>query len=176
MALIYAIDKSRWSNRALGPIPPQSWAFNPDVKKYDYDLAKARDLLSKVESRPDSVTISTVPIYSSIAEQIKNDWEKIGLKTDISIGVDIPADFQMLLVAQATPTDPDQYHLWHSTAAASNLTHLNNPRIDKLLEDGRKTYDLTARQKIYQDFQRFLVEEAVAAFLFYPQTHIVARR
>ena len=40
-ALAYGIDKSRWKNRSLGPISDQSWAFNPDVKYYEFDLAKA---------------------------------------------------------------------------------------------------------------------------------------
>jgi peptide/nickel transport system substrate-binding protein len=63
----------------------------------------------------------------------------------------------------------------HSTQNTTNITHLNNPRIDKLLEDGRKTLDLNLRKSIYSDFQRFLVEEVPAIFLFYPETYTLTR-
>ncbi len=176
LALTYAIDKSRWPNRAIGPINPDSWAFNPDIKKYDYDLTKAVDLVKKVGKLPSTLRLSTVPSYFDIADQVKNDWSKLNIKTEISVSPDIPSNFQILLVAQAIPLDPDQYNLWHSTQDITNLTHLNNPRIDKLLEDGRKTYDQNARQKIYQDFQKYLVEEDPAVFLFYPPIYTVYKK
>jgi peptide/nickel transport system substrate-binding protein len=175
-ALSYAIDKSVWNNIAYGPISPQSWAFNPDVKKYNFDANKTLELLKKVEKLPETINISTVPIYFDTARIIKSDWEKFGLKVNISVSPDIPDNFQVLLVAQAIPLDPDQYNLWHSTREATNLTRLNNPRIDKLLEDGRKTYDLQSRIKIYLDFQKYLVEESPVAFLFYPESYTIIRK
>jgi peptide/nickel transport system substrate-binding protein len=125
---------------------------------------------------PSTLNISTVPAYVDIAEQIKKDWEKLNIKTGISVSPDIPTDFQILLVAQSIPVDPDQYSLWHSTQESTNFTRLNNPRIDKLLEDGRKTYDINTRKKIYQDFQKYLVEEAPAVFLFYPHSYTIIRK
>ncbi len=175
-ALSYAIDKLVWENRAFGPININSWAFFPDVKKYEFDLKKAGDLLKKAENIPVILKISTVPAYVNVAEQIKKDWEKLNINTEISVSPDIPSDFQILLVAQSIPVDPDQYSLWHSTQESTNFTRLNNPRIDKLLEDGRKTYDINARKKIYQDFQKYLVEEAPAVFLFYPHSYTIIRK
>jgi peptide/nickel transport system substrate-binding protein len=175
-ALTYAIDKSHWKNRAIGPINPESWAFNPDIKRYDYDLDKARDLLKKVDKIPAVLKLSTVPAYADVAESIKKDWAKLNIKTEITISPEFPTDFQILLIAQAIPTDPDQYNLWHSTQDVTNLTHLNNPRIDKLLEDGRKTYDIGLRKKIYQDFQKYLVEENPVAFLYYPQIYTIYKK
>ncbi|OGC99067.1 hypothetical protein A2702_03785 [Candidatus Amesbacteria bacterium RIFCSPHIGHO2_01_FULL_48_75] len=175
LALSYAIDKNRWPHRAFGPIPPSSWAYNPDVKKYDFDLDRAKDLLSKVEKLPDKFTLTTVPIYAGLAEQLKSDWSGLGLQVSISISPEIPNQFQALLIAQAIPSDPDQYHLWHSTAEVTNLTRLKNPRIDKLLEDGRTTMEQNSRKIIYSDFQKFLVEESPAIFLYYPDTYTVSR-
>jgi len=57
-----------------------------------------------------------------------------------------------------------------------NLTRLKNPRIDKLLEDGRKSLDLDERRKIYFDFQKYLVEEVPAVFLYYPMTYTINRK
>ena len=51
------------------------------------------------------------------------------------------------------PKDPDQYSLWHSTQTSTNISHLKNARIDKLLEDGRTELDQEIRKKIYLDFR-----------------------
>jgi peptide/nickel transport system substrate-binding protein len=176
LAISYAIDKSRWPNRAVGPIEPNNWAFNPETKKYDLDQKRAAELIKKVEKVPEKFTINTVPAYVGIAESIKADLEKVQLSSEIVVIQDIPQEFDLLLIAQATPLDPDQYNFWHSTQEQTNLTRLNNPRIDKLLEDGRKVYDTEERKKIYQDFQKYLVEEAPAVFLFYPELYTISRK
>jgi peptide/nickel transport system substrate-binding protein len=176
LALAYAIDKSVFTNRAYTPIAPISWAYNSDVKKYDQDLIRAKDLLSKVEKIPEIITLSTTPTYLKLAETIKTAWTNLGLHVTITVSPDIPDTYQVLLLAQAIPVDPDQYNLWHSTQGNTNLTHLKNPRIDKLLEDGRKTLDISTRKKIYQDFQKYLAEEAPAIFLNFPQAFTISRK
>ena len=176
MALAYSIEKTRWVNRAIGPIPPESWAFNPDTKTFDQDIERAKTLLEKVEKIPESLTLIALPSYLETAEEIKTDWENIGIKTNIQIQQEIPSEFDVLLIAQIIPLDPDQYSLWHSTQDQINLTRLKNPRIDKLLEDGRKSLDLDERRKIYFDFQKYLVEEVPAVFLYYPMTYTIDRK
>ena len=83
-------------------------------------------------------------------------------------------EFDVLIASQEIPSDPDQYHLWHSTQA-TNIAGLASPRIDKLLEDGRKTMEEDKRIKIYHDFQKYLLEEAPAAFLFHPKLYTIER-
>ncbi|MGB9637438.1 MAG: peptide-binding protein, partial [Microgenomates group bacterium] len=68
----------------------------------------------------------------------------------------------------------DQYSFWHSTQS-NNLSGFKNFRIDKLLEDGRKTLAEEERKNIYFDFQRFLVEESPVVFLIHPTVYCVSR-
>jgi len=174
-ALAYGIDKSRFANRAFGPISPNSWAYNTDVKKYEYSTQKAKDMLGKAGKLPPEINISTVPAYLSIAESIQKDWQALGLKINITTQPEISDNFQVLVIAQAIPQDPDQYNLWHSTQA-TNITHYHNPRIDKLLEDGRKISDFESRKSIYLDFQRFLGEDVPVIFLFHPTTYNLSKK
>ncbi len=178
LALAYATDKSMYSKneRALGPISLSSWGYNPDIKAYDKDIAHAKDLLKKVEKIPEEITLTTLPMYLPLAERIQSDWNQVGIKSKIQVVQDIPETFEALLIAQAIPQDPDQYNLWHSTQTSTNLTQLQSPRIDKLLEDGRKTLNQKDRKKIYLDFQRYLLEESPAIFLYYPKTFSLYRR
>ena len=176
LALAYATKKPYTGIRATGPIGPNSWVYNPDVKKYDYDLAKSKELLKKVEKLPEKIVIKTLPAYINVAEKIKTDWELLGLSIEIESQSDMSSDFQISLAAQPIPLDPDQYIYWHSTQDPFNITRLKNPRIDKILEDGRTTWDQAKRKELYEDFQKYLVEEVPAIFLYHPISYSVERR
>lgn len=175
-ALSYAIPKEDLPLRCLGPLNPKSWAYNPDVKPYNLDLKRSKSLLEK--NKIDSVLkikISTLPQHEAVANMIKENWEKVGIESEVNLSPFIPDDFEVLIVARKIPDDPDQYYFWHSTQAG-NLSKFKSPRIDKLLEDGRKTIDKEERKTIYFDFQRFLVEESPAVFLFHPISYEVTRK
>ncbi len=176
-ALSYAIKKD-YPYRALGPISINSWAYNPQVKPYSYDKEKAQKTISELPKDVQeglSITLTTSPILLSEAEKIAKDWNEIGVKTNVQVISSIQPDYQALLAIFDIPEDPDQYSIWHSTQTSSNITNYKDPRIDKLLEDGRTQLDLGERKKIYFDFQRFLVEDSPAAFLYYPVTYTVKR-
>jgi len=175
-ALVYAIQK-RWSPRCFGPISPLSWAYNPNVKTYNFDLEKAKKLLEKSKENGhilEEIELSTFPSLLEIVEKIKYDWENLGILTKIKVTNTFEDSFQAILAIQEIPPDPDQYIFWHSTQQL-NITKYKNPKIDKLLEEGRKTLEERKRKEIYQDFQKSLVEEAVAAFLFHPTIYTVSR-
>ncbi len=111
----------------------------------------------------------------SVAEQIKADWEELGIETEIQLIHSPEEEFEALLVSQQIPRDPDQYVIWHSTQT-TNLSQYKSPKLDMLLEDGRKTLNQDERREIYQDFQRFLVEDSPAVFLFYPTVYSISRK
>ncbi|MBL7150357.1 ABC transporter substrate-binding protein [Candidatus Microgenomates bacterium] len=173
-ALTYAIEKPDDKSRALGPLNPNSWTYNNQVKPYDYNLQKAKDLLE--ESKLTEVEIELTTTFSQLpfAEKIKESWQKLGIKTTVRVISTLPEDFQAFLASQEIPADPDQYTLWHSTQNG-NITGYNDPRIDQLLESARKTLDLEERKEKYFDFQRFLVEDVPAAFLFHPTVYTISR-
>jgi len=179
-ALSYAIDKNTFNaKRALGPISPNSWAYNPQIKPYDFSRERAKELLTEL---PDEVQKSlevklvTTPALLSIAEKIASDWEEIGIKTSVQVTSILPNEYQAFLAIYDVPQDPDQYSTWHSTQQETNITKYSNPRIDKLLEDGRLELDKEERKKIYLDFQRFLLEDAPAVFLYHPTSYSVTRK
>lgn len=175
-SLAYAIRKS-WQPRAFSSYNLDSWAYNKTVKPYEFDLDNAKTLLNQngENQSVDKIILSTVPSLQSVAEKIKEDWQQLNIETEIRFIQSPTEDFEVLLVTQQIPRDPDQYTLWHSTQT-SNLSKYKSPKLDKLLEDGRKTLDQEERETIYQDFQRFLVEESPAVFLFYPTVYSISRQ
>lgn len=180
-ALSYAIDKASFQGqRAIGPISVLSWAYNPQVKPYNFDPEKSKEMIDEYKKNSGSeeltINLTVAPVLLVQAEKIKANWENVGVKVNLQVLATIPNDYQSLLAIFDEPDDPDQYSVWHSTQVATNITHYQNPRIDKLLEDGRSELDLSERKKIYLDFQRFLVEDSPAAFLYYPSTYTIGRR
>lgn len=169
-ALNYAISKDNLNGpRALSPISPNSWSFNPQVKQYLKDEEKGKSLKDL------NLKLSTLPNLLDFAEYIKAEWESFGAVVEIEVVSDVPKEYQTFLATMDIPKDPDQYSLWHSTQDLTNISRVKNPRLDKLLEDGRTELDQEARKKIYLDFQRFIVEEVPAIFLYHPKVFYVSR-
>ncbi|CAN5280601.1 peptide-binding protein [soil metagenome] len=181
-ALNYAIDKSEWKDmRAFGPLSPDSWAYNPSLKPYEFDLDHAKELIkdSKIDPKDKKdlkIKLTTIPDLLPLAEQIAKTWKEAGIETTVQVSAYRPEDYQAYLAVYPIPNDPDQYFNWHHTQTQSNLTKYNNPRIDKLLEDGRLETNETKRKAIYFDFQKFLVEDSPAAFLYYPSYYSVSKK
>ena len=179
-ALSYAIDKDGlMEERVISPIHPDSWVYNPQVKRYDYDPEHARELLRDVPKEIlDGLNIQlvTIPVLLATAEKVAKYWEEIGVKSIVKVSSNLPDEYQALLVIYDIPKDPDQYSIWHSTQSETNISKYSNPRIDKLLEDGRLETDEQQRKKIYLDFQRFLLEDAPVIMLYHPVSYQVERK
>lgn len=167
--LNYSISKD-FTNRALGPISPFSWAYNPQTKPYEKDVEKTKEIKDL------NIKLSTLPNLLKVAEDIASQWREVGVIVDVEVVTTVPNDYEAFLATVDIPKDPDQYSLWHSTQTGTNISKLNNPRIDKLLEDGRTELDQEARKKTYLDFQRFVVEEVPAVFLYHPIFYTIERK
>lgn len=178
-ALAYAIkDKSFGKKRSISPVDESSWAFNNLVKTYDYDPVKAKTLLSQDIQDPSEqrIELKTMLHYLDIAESIATNWrESLGVQVEIKVVSNVTNDYQVLLTDFSPPLDPDQYSIWHSTQP-TNFTHYSNLKVDKLLEDGRRTSNQKLRTEIYQDFQRFLLEDCPAVFLFKSNSYTLTRK
>lgn len=174
--LAYGIPELQWE-RAGSPISNTSWAYAKNVRKYSYSPSEASKLLKATQLATNSatLTLSTFPAYLDVAQQIAAAWTTLGVTTTVQVESAVPSNFQVLLSAQDVPPDPDQYPFWHSTQTQTNVTGYVNVKIDKLLEDGRQELDQEKRKVIYSDFQRRLVEEAPAIFLYYPSLYTVTR-
>ena len=175
-ALAYATPKGDKNERCLGPISPTSWAYNPNIKEYNFNKTRAKELLGEEKIDHLNLSINDRELLP-IAESIKNSWqETLNIPVSISIENQININnYETLLTYGAITKDPDQYLFWHSTQTNTNITKLNDARIDKLLEEGRQTSDQIERKKIYQDFQTYLLEESPAIFLYFPTVYTITR-
>lgn len=176
-AIYYAMPEFDGFEKALSPISPVSWAYSKKIRLYNNDIEAAKKILSKSELASSSadLVLSTYPSLLPTAQKIADNLKEAGINLKIRVENTFPQDYQMFLTIQPIPIDPDQYEYWHS-GQDTNLTRYNNPKIDKLLEDGRKKTTVEERDKIYADFQRYLVDDAPAIFLYYPKVYTIRKR
>lgn len=172
-------DNFPQGERNASPLPGFSYVNRQGFSPYRQDLEHAKLLIDKSESATKSgkiyLTIDTLPKFETTAKIISNIWKKQNIETKIRITNHVPSVFQIFLGEFNLSPDPDQYTLWHSDSS-SNITHYDNKRIDKLLEDGRKELNTQKRIEIYSDFQKYILSDPPAAFLFFPYYYEVDRK
>lgn len=164
---------------ADSPIPPTSWAYNPNLKNILEDTATADKTLRKSFEASGSANLNFITFYEylDVGTLINDNLKKVGVKTNLRLNpFDRGSNFDMLLAFLRLPQDPDQYFFWHSTQEQGNISHYKNVRIDKLLEDGRSTLSVSRRREFYHDFQKVIVDDTPAIFLYYPYTYTIRRK
>lgn len=180
-AVAAAIDRKKLADigeEALGPIPPISWAYNPNLKRLQEDPDLAKKILKRSADATDSAALNLSSSYENadITEAIAEDLRAAGLniKTN-TISYGQTDSFDMLLAFWKVPLDPDQYYFWHSRQTQGNITNYKNFKVDKLLEDGRTTTSVEERKKIYAQFQRVIIDDLPAFFMYYPYSYTIKR-
>jgi peptide/nickel transport system substrate-binding protein len=91
-----------------------------------------------------------------------------------------PGNFDATILAWNITLDPDAYDVWHSSktrAGELNFIGFQNDEADRLLEEGRHTFDQGRRKRIYDRFQEILADQQPYVFLYVPEAlPVVARR
>jgi len=202
-AIAYAIDKEEivdgvlfgLGRPATGPYVPNTWPYNPDVKRYEYNPEKAKSLLEEAgwkdrdgdglldkDGRPFEFTILTNmgnTLRMKTATIIQWRLAMIGIKVNIralewSTLINEFIDkrrFEAVVLGWSIGLDPDQYDIWHSSKTREkefNFVSYANPEVDELLERGRRTFDIDERKKAYFRIQEILAEELPYIFLYVP--------
>ncbi len=170
----FAAPSIAGQTEAKTSISPASWAFNSDVKDYLDNADQAKTYMDKVKiDKGTEFTLTSTQPLEDVGKELVQKWNAFGLPVKLKVESGVPQNFQMLLVTQNIPTDPDQYSLWHSTQSETNVAQFSSPRVDKDLEDGRKDTDQAVRLVAYKDFQKVLLDESPATFLYFPKFNVV---
>jgi peptide/nickel transport system substrate-binding protein len=111
---------------------------------------------------------------------LKENWEKIGARVDIKEfefgdlqqNIIRPRKFDALLYGIVIGRDMDFFAFWHSSQRNDpglNISMYANSKVDKLLEDARKTLDVSVRMSKYASFEEELKKDTPAIFLYSPE-------
>lgn len=207
-AISYAINKEAiisgvllgLGKPATGPFKPGTWPYNGNVKVYNFNQQKARDLLREAgwkdingdgvlekDGKPfvfELVTNQGNETRQKCAEIIQRQLAEVGITVKIRIleWASFVNDFigkrrfDAVIMGWTIPSDPDAYDVWHSSKTAReelNFISYKNTEADEMLERGRSTFDQRERKKYYDRFQEILAEDQPYTFLYVPDALII---
>lgn len=186
-AMAYAVDQDLIINHVLQgfadklctPIIPSSWAYNPNVECYSYDLDKAASLLEEAglgDGFDTSVMFIVNETWREMAEMIQYSLSQLNVNLaiqEVDRGVFRQrleeSDFESYIVAWGGQTDPDRgvYRQMHSTLApVPNFSHYSNPDVvDPLLEEARRVHDVEQRRELYWRIQEIAADDVLYVYL-----------
>ncbi|MCI0470000.1 MAG: peptide-binding protein [Nitrospirae bacterium] len=183
-----------YGSPCTGPFPPESWAYNKTAKDYEYNPDKAVKLLSDAGWNRNYEGIMekngkrfsfTVLINQGnearlkAAQIIKEQLKHIGIDVNIKV-LEWQAmlnefihkkRFEAVIMGWGLSRDPDIYDIWHSSKTKEgefNFISYKNEQVDKLLLEGRRTFDAEKRKVIYHKLHAILAEDQPTTFLFVP--------
>ena len=80
-------------------------------------------------------------------------------------------NFQAVILAWQLGRDPDSYSIWHSSQQKEgqfNFVSYANPEVDRLLVEGRETFDEKKRREIYWKIHAQIATDLPYIFLYCP--------
>ncbi len=168
---------------AIGPISERVVGFHPNLDSLPFDPDQAAQLLADAgygDGFSTTLWTNDNPVRIAIAEIVQNNLADVNVDVAIEVlewgaYLDQTAEglHDMFILGWVTVTadaDYGMYALLHSSSkgAAGNRSFYENPRVDELLDLGRRETDLAAREALYHEVQEVLVEEAPMLNLYHP--------
>lgn len=181
--------------KAHGPIVPGRWAYNPHVKDIAYDPQRAAQLLAQAgwkEKNSEGILVKdgkpfTFTILTNQGNQQRLLTAQIIQQRLKFVGIDVKirivewatflkefvdkGNFEVVMLGWSTSQDPDMYDVWHSSKTNPgelNFIGFKSPEVDRLLMEGRSTFDVEKRKKAYFRIQEIMADEQPYTFLYVP--------
>lgn len=197
-AFNYAVDRQGIVDHVLngrgiparGVLPPGIPGYNPELKGYDYDPSRARELLAEAgypggEGLPEIVLQlnSGGTENEDIAEVVQQQLADIGVRVSLrliawpqhldSIDRGLASFFRLGWVADYP--DPENFlallYSKNVAPAGPNATRFENEEFDRLYREALASGDEAERLRLYQQAERIVVDQAPWLFLFHGEVY-----
>jgi peptide/nickel transport system substrate-binding protein len=185
-ALYHAIDVPSIVKEVLqgyaavstGQFPPSSWAFDPSVKPYAYDPAKAKALLAEGGYSGQELTLhagyGTMVNDKQLLETVADMWSQVGVKAKVDMmemarrqkmnnDRTTPPNGMLLGNPQSTLLDIDGalWRIFHPNGFNGKYWAGSQPgnRFHDMMEQARYMLDQKKRKEIYTEATRIVHDE-----------------
>jgi oligopeptide transport system substrate-binding protein len=184
-AILHAIDREAvvseiWLGRhtlARGILPPGTLGFNPKLRGYPHDPARARELLAQA-GHPGGRGLPPLTIWAGARseeivrehERIRKDLEAVGIATEFQYNPDWPS-FSRAMQERKLPIflrawfadvpDPENFlaKLFHSRSPFNYMGYAS-PVVDALLDKARAEPDMARRVEVYRQAEETILDDA----------------
>jgi peptide/nickel transport system substrate-binding protein len=193
-AIAYAVDRQPlieyiwrgFAQPAASVLPPQSWAYDPNLPIYPHDPHKSRQILDAagyqtVDGIRFHMTMKTSTEESTrlLAAVLQQQLREVGIALDIrtyefaTFLADVTSGaFQFYSLRWIGGNeDPDIFDtVFHSTnipPKGRNRSFYSNPRVDALIDQARRESDQNVRKRLYAELQEVLARDMPYINLWY---------
>jgi peptide/nickel transport system substrate-binding protein len=205
-ALAYATNREeivRYLYRGMarltdGPLPPNSWAYEPDITHFAYDPKQAGQLLDSAgfprraenDGMRMSLTLktSTEETTRLLGAVLKEQWGKVGVDLELqslepaTLGADIArGNFQMYTLRWiGVNNDPEFYEFAFSSRRippmGGNRGHYRNAALDELLDQAGVESDEAKRRALFSQVEKIVAKEVPYVSLWFMDNVSVHRK
>ncbi len=194
-ALSYAIDRHKlialMNGRGMvahSPLPPDLPGFNPELKGYDYDPAKARALLEEAHLAGGfsfEIWMRADQTILMLGQSIQQDLAPLGIHVELKPvawgpfleAIRQPHTAQSFVYGwEADFPDPENFLgtlLARSQWGSNNDSFYYNPEFETLLHEASHEADLKQRYALYGHAEKIVIADAPWVFLYYPVTYVI---
>ncbi|MGA2430404.1 MAG: ABC transporter substrate-binding protein [Candidatus Acidiferrum sp.] len=186
-ALAYATDRDSLiryllhgqAQVATGILPPNHWAYEPNVTQYTLNTARAEQLLDSAgfPRGKDGVRVhltlktSTDEQFRVLGAALQEQWRRVGIDLELRplefatvLSDAVKGNFQLnLLRWVGANNDPDIFEFVFSSKRfppdGANRGHYRNPRIDALTDQIRTEMDQEKRKILCSEVQKILADD-----------------
>lgn len=170
--------------------PANTKWYNPNVEKYEFDIAKSKALLQEAGFKLSGTTLSgpngqpvrigvLYPVSSAprgkIAAYMQQQYKQLGIEVEVK-GLDANAYFEEAKKKNfdislgswgGGSIDPDLSSKGQILSTGQqNTTGFANEKVDQLIKDGSVELDETKRKAIYAELQKLVNEELPSMYLY----------
>ncbi len=191
-AVNYAINRNAISSgiqknrhvQARGILPLGMPGYDPDLRPYTYNVARARTLLAEA-GYPAGKGLPLFELWTSAKgaavrqehEAIKKDLEQVGIQVELHtaetweqyattiLGKRPGAMYRYSWFADFPDPDNVLFPLFHSQSS-DNYAHYSNPEVDRLLDEARSAGDYLSIQ-LYRQIEALIMADAPVVPLAY---------
>ena len=198
-ALAYAVDRQAivdylrrgLATPAAGVLAPMAWAFEPSLRQFSHDRARASALLDEAgyPARANAPRLrltmktSTDEFFRLQAAIIQQNLREVGVELEIrsyefaTLFADVlKGNFQMVQMQWVGVTDPDMLRrVFHSSQVPPlgfNRGYYRNPDVDRLLDLAGAAPTEDERRRFYGEAQRVIADDVPYISLWH-KTNVV---
>ncbi len=202
-AIAYAIDRDviihellrDQARKADAIMPPEHWAYNPNITVYNHDPERARALLDEAGLiDPDgdgpeprvrlSILTSTAQLPRNIAVIMQDQLRSVGIQLDI-VSLELATMFSRLskadyelyyLIGLGFNQSTDVFQFVYKTGGVQNRMRYSNPQVDAWIDEAARLTERAAQKEVYWKIQKTISEDLPQIYLWYPANVLVARK